>query len=40
MVSSLQVFQPKFCTYFSSLPYVVHSPTISASWIIYKTKDS
>jgi hypothetical protein len=33
MVSSLQIFEPKFCVHFSSLPHVLRSPPISISLI-------
>jgi hypothetical protein len=34
VVSPLQVFQPKYCTHFSSLPFVlhVHSLYINYQW--------
>jgi hypothetical protein len=33
MVSSLRTFQPKLCIHLSSLPYVLHVPSISSSWL-------
>jgi hypothetical protein len=33
MVSSLQAYQPKFCSHFSSSPCVLHAPPISSSLI-------
>jgi hypothetical protein len=38
LVSSLQVFRPKFCTYFSSLSCVLHASPSHHPWLVTSTK--